>query len=70
MELVCYIVGVIIGVLVTNILWWRKECGTLEIDQTDPEVDAYQIRLKDYHCLLGKNKIVLSVVHISDNSQE
>lgn len=68
---IAYLVGVIFGSVVTNVLYWRKRAsGTLRIDHTNPEKDIYRIEIESIDDLSKKNKIELKVDHNAILSQD
>lgn len=64
-------IGVIVGSIVTNILYLIKRTyGTLKIDHSNPAKDVYRIHIDDLEVLSKKNRILLKVDNDADFSQE
>lgn len=71
MEYILVIVGVLIGSLITNILYLAKRAnGVLQIDHSDPGKDVYRFKIDDLDSINGKSHIVLTIDHDADLSQK
>ena len=67
-----YLIGVIIGCLVSNIIFFirYRYGGTLRIDNSNPEKDVYRFEIDDINKLSKFKRIILKVNHNSGLSQK
>lgn len=71
MDYLTFVLGVIFGVIITNILiQLRSKHGTLLIDQSNPEKDKYRFEINDLSSLAKKKHIVLRIDNKADLSHE
>ena len=62
MEIVYWICGVIVGIVI-SIVWSRTHvCGTIEVDCSDPDKDVYRLVVNDFKSLT-KNRILVFKVN-------
>lgn len=71
MEYVWFLIGVAIGSIISNIIFFsRAASGTLKIDHTNPEKDRYKLVIDDLDLLDKKKKFILKIDNNADLSQE
>jgi hypothetical protein len=71
MEYIFFMVGVIVGTLLTNIIFlFKRGSGTLQIDHSNPEKDVYRFKIDDLDSLNHKTHITLEIDHDADLSQK
>ena len=59
-----FLIGVAVGTILTKILLdIRTGYGTLEIDQSDPEKDMYNLRVGDLDSLAKKKRVLFKITH-------
>lgn len=70
MEFLFYALGMVVGCLVTWIIFIiRSRTGTLKIDHSNPEKDLYRFDIANLDALSKKRIIVLKVDNNADLSQ-
>ena len=72
MEYLFAVVGVLVGSIISNIIFsirYRKT-GTLRIDHSNPEKDIYRIEIDDLDGLSKKKHVVLKVDNNANLSQK
>ena len=63
--------GVIVGSIVTNIIWFiRSASGCLRIDHSNPEKDVYRFEVNDIDSLSKKRQIILKIDNHANLSQK
>ena len=68
-EIVIFLLGVIVGLIIAvSFSRWKSE-GTLKIDHSDPETDKYLIEIEDLDKIDKKSVITLKVDHNAKISQ-
>ena len=74
MWAVWMLIGAVVGSIVTSVVYFfRKGCGVLRIDHSNPEKDIYRFDVADIDALSKKRRIVLKVDNnacLYDDSQE
>lgn len=71
MEYLLITIGVVIGSLITNILYLIKRAnGILQIDHSNPEKDVYRFKIDNLDSINNKSHIVLTIDHNADLSQK
>lgn len=71
MEYIWFLVGVIVGSIVSSIRYWRKRTsGTLRIDHSNPEKDIYRFEVDGIENLAKKKEIILKIDNNADLSQK
>lgn len=66
-----FIIGVVVGTVISVIInGLKKSYGVLKIDTSDPAKDKYRIYIDDLDNLNKKKKLLLSIDHNADLSQE
>lgn len=72
MEYLLIITGVLIGSIVSNIIFFAryKMAGTLRIDHSNPEKDVYRIEIDDLDGLSKKKRVILKVDNNANLSQK
>ena len=71
MEYILVSIGVVIGSLITNIIYLCKRAnGVLQIDHHNPEKDVYRFKIDDIDSLNNKSHIVLTIYHDADLSHK
>jgi hypothetical protein len=71
MEFIPFIVGVVLGTILTVLLWCtKKPSGTLRIDRSNPEKDIYRFDIDNFDSLAKQKEIVLKVDNNADLSQK
>ena len=59
-----FLIGVIVGTVLTRVvLDFRTAHGILEINESDPEKDIYQIRIDDLDILSKKKRLNCKITH-------
>lgn len=63
MELWIFLAGVILGSIVTNIIFFRRMVGTLRIDRSDPDDQPYMFAelSKDVQYIGNKSYVLMKV---------
>lgn len=61
-----FLVGVVIGVLLDRL----RTVGTLRIDHSNPDKDVYRFEINNLDSLNKKKRIVLTIDHHADLSQQ
>lgn len=67
---ILFALGIILGALVTILIYLARTSGTLKIDQTNPEKDVYRLEINDLDSLIKKQRVVLKVDKNADLSQK
>lgn len=66
-----FFAGVAVGIIISCIInGFRKSHGVLKIDKSDPAKDKYRIYIDDLEIIDRKKKLLLSIDHNADLSQE
>lgn len=72
MEYLFIIIGVLIGSIASNIIFFvsYRMAGTLRIDHSNPEKDVYRIEIDDLDGLSKKKRVILKVDNNANLSQK
>lgn len=71
MEYIWFLVGVIVGSIISSVRYWRKRTlGTLRIDHSNPVKDIYRFEVDGVEKLAKKKEIVLKIDNNADLSQK
>ena len=71
MEYILFLVGIIIGSIISSIRYWTKRTsGTLRIDHSNPEKDVYRFEVDKIENLPKKKEIILKIDNNADLSQK
>ena len=67
-----YLIGMIIGCVVSNIIFFirYRYGGTIRIDHSNPEKDVYRFEIDDLNKLSNFKRIRLKIDHNSGPSQK
>ena len=71
MEYIWFLVGVIVGSIISSVMYWRKRTtGTLRIDHSNPEKDIYRFEVDGIENLAKKKEIILKIDNNADLSRK
>nr|DAV24925.1 MAG TPA: Protein of unknown function (DUF2897) [Bacteriophage sp.] len=71
MVYVWILIGVLIGSVVSNIIFYcRSSSGVFRIDHSDPEKDVYRFEIDDLDKLDKKSRLILKIDHNANLSQK
>ena len=72
MEYLFAVVGVLVGSIISNIIFYirYRKAGTLRIDHSNPEKDVYRIEIDDLDGLSKKQHVILKVDNNANLSQK
>ena len=70
MELIIYMCGVVVGIVISIIWSMMHACGTIEVDCSDPDKDVYRLVVNDLKSLTKKRRIVFKVNRNAHFSRE
>lgn len=71
MEYIWIIIGVMLGSIITNIIFYAlSTSGKLRIDHSNPNKDVYRIEFGDLDKLSKKKRVILKIDNNADLSQK